>query len=79
MSSTLIHQADLGSNSLIQSIVGATFLKNVYSVYKYSGSDSGSQVGFASLSEYVASRLFLGVEEFQEACRFGSGLRFHYN
>lgn len=46
-----IYGNDLGSQSSISWIVGSTFLKNVYSVYKYSGTTTGSMVGFASLAE----------------------------
>ncbi|KAL7408890.1 aspartic peptidase domain-containing protein [Mrakia frigida] len=46
-----IYGNDLGDASSISWIVGSTFLKNVYSIYKYSGTTTGSQVGFAALAD----------------------------
>nr|AOR51687.1 aspartic peptidase [Phaffia rhodozyma] len=44
-----IYGSDL--DSTVDWIIGDTFLKNVYSVYSYSGTTTGSQVGFASLAD----------------------------
>ncbi|CED83808.1 Aspartyl protease [Phaffia rhodozyma] len=46
-----IYGSNLESNTTIQWILGDTFLKNVYSVFVYSGANTGSQVGFAALSD----------------------------